>query len=55
MYYKSKYICFRGDRVQVLEGPDKGKHGLVSEIYQERNWVLVEGLNCKYEYSGKTE
>lgn len=37
---------FRGDRVEVLVGPDKGKQGIVSMIIQERNWVLVEGLNC---------
>lgn len=37
---------FRGDRVEVLVGKDKGKHGIVSEIIPERNWVIVEGLNC---------
>ncbi|XP_029680370.1 probable 39S ribosomal protein L24, mitochondrial [Formica exsecta] len=38
---------FRGDRVEVLVGNDKGKQGIVKEIYQERNWVIVEGLNTK--------
>ncbi|XP_072756308.1 large ribosomal subunit protein uL24m [Anoplolepis gracilipes] len=38
---------FRGDRVEVLAGNDKGKQGIVKEIYQERNWVIVEGLNTK--------
>ncbi|XP_012062381.1 PREDICTED: probable 39S ribosomal protein L24, mitochondrial [Atta cephalotes] len=38
---------FRGDRVEVLVGKDKGKQGIVKEIYQERNWVIVEGLNTK--------
>lgn len=36
---------FRGDRVEVLVGKDKGKQGIVQDIYQERNWVIVEGLN----------
>jgi large subunit ribosomal protein L24 len=30
-------------------GKDKGKQGIVKEIYQERNWVIVEGLNTKLE------
>lgn len=28
-------------------GKDKGKQGIVKEIYQERNWVIVDGLNTK--------
>ncbi|KAB0803798.1 hypothetical protein PPYR_00768 [Photinus pyralis] len=42
-----KWSYFRGDRVEVLAGKDKGKQGIVKYIVQERNWVLVEGLNCK--------
>lgn len=37
---------FRGDRVEVLVGRDKGKQGFVTQIFPERNWVIVEGLNC---------
>lgn len=53
---KSKFIhvepikdwsFFRGDRVEILMGKDKGKQGIVKEIYQERNWVIVDGLNTK--------
>ncbi|KAI4497310.1 hypothetical protein M0802_007557 [Mischocyttarus mexicanus] len=33
---------FRGDRVEILVGKDKGKQGIVKEIIQERNWVIVE-------------
>ncbi|EZA48957.1 hypothetical protein DMN91_011855 [Ooceraea biroi] len=40
---------FRGDRVEVLVGKDKGKQGIVKDIYQERNWIIVEGLNTKLE------
>ena len=32
-------------QVQVLVGRDKGKHGIVSRIVKERNWVFVEGLH----------
>ncbi|KAK1131010.1 hypothetical protein K0M31_017313 [Melipona bicolor] len=38
---------FRGDRVEVLTGPDKGKQGIVHDIIQERNWIIVQGLNTK--------
>lgn len=29
----------------MLVGKDKGKQGIVSQVIQERNWVIVEGLN----------
>ncbi|XP_033334262.2 mitochondrial ribosomal protein L24 [Megalopta genalis] len=46
---------FRGDRVEILVGPDKGKQGFVKDIYQERNWIIVAGLNTKLECVGKTK
>lgn len=46
---------FRGDRVEVLVGKDKGKHGLITQIIPERNWVLVEGINCHYRAVGKED
>ncbi|KAF5301670.1 hypothetical protein FQR65_LT19205 [Abscondita terminalis] len=42
-----KWSFFRGDRVEILVDKDKGKQGIVKYIVEERNWVLVEGLNCK--------
>lgn len=42
----SEWSFFRGDRVEVLVGKDKGKQGIVSQVIPERNWVIVEGLNC---------
>lgn len=36
---------FRGDRVEVLVGKDKGKQGIIKQVIQERNWVIVDGLN----------
>lgn len=44
---------FKGDRVEVLVGPDKGKQGIVNQIIQERNWVIVEGLNTHLRLVGK--
>lgn len=40
-----QWSFFRGDRVEVLVGRDKGKQGIVKQVIQERNWVIVEGLN----------
>lgn len=34
-------------------GRDKGKQGYVSQVIQERNWVIVEGLNCHHRIIGK--
>lgn len=47
------WMWFRGDRVEVLVGDDKGKQGYICQVIQERNWVLVEGLNCKFDHIGQ--
>lgn len=43
-----EWHIFKGDRVEILVGKDKGKQGLVNSIIKERNWVYIEGLNCEY-------
>jgi len=48
------WMWFRGDRVEILTGPDKGKQGYINMVVQERNWVTVEGLNVDYELLGKS-
>jgi len=48
------WMWFRGDRVEVMVGPDKGKQGYINMIVQERNWVTVEGLNCKHKVIGES-
>lgn len=50
-----EWSVFRGDRVEILVGKDKGKQGIVKQIFQERNWVTVEGMNCKLKCVGKTK
>ncbi|UYV64382.1 MRPL24 [Cordylochernes scorpioides] len=45
---------YRGDWVMVLKGEDKGKIGIVNYIVQERNWILVKGLNTKHIFKNKT-
>ncbi|XP_071964904.1 large ribosomal subunit protein uL24m-like [Antedon mediterranea] len=44
-----------GDLVHILKGKDIGKQGLICDIIKERNWVVVEGLNCCYKMVGKME
>ena len=41
------WMWFRGDRVEILTGKDKGKQGYINYVVQERNWVTVEGLNLE--------
>jgi len=41
------WMWFRGDRVEILTGHDKGKQGFIIRVVQERNWVFVENLNCE--------
>ncbi|XP_023215387.1 probable 39S ribosomal protein L24, mitochondrial [Centruroides sculpturatus] len=49
------WTMFRGDKVEILAGKDKGKQGIINYVVKERNWVCVEGLNCDYKYIGKTK
>lgn len=48
-----EWSFFKGDRVELMVGPDKGKQGIVSQVIQERNWVIVEGLNTHLRVVGK--
>ncbi|VVC95768.1 unnamed protein product, partial [Leptidea sinapis] len=48
-----EWSFFKGDRVEVMVGKDKGKQGLVIQVIQERNWVIVEGLNTHLRIVGK--
>ncbi|XP_063834260.1 large ribosomal subunit protein uL24m [Ostrinia nubilalis] len=48
-----EWSFFRGDRVEVMVGKDKGKQGIITQVIQERNWVIVEGLNTHLRTVGK--
>lgn len=39
----------------MLVGKDKGKQGIVKQVIQERNWVIVEGLNWHYRKVGQDD
>ncbi|XP_026315949.1 probable 39S ribosomal protein L24, mitochondrial [Hyposmocoma kahamanoa] len=47
------WTFFKGDRVEIMVGKDKGKQGIISQVIQERNWVIVEGLNTHLRIVGK--
>ncbi|CAH8479307.1 unnamed protein product [Schistosoma bovis] len=40
-------LIFKGDRVQILCGPDKGRVGIVSSVLKIRRLVYVDGLNYR--------
>lgn len=48
-----EWSFFRGDRVEVIRGPEKGKQGIINYIVKERNWVFVQGLNLRREYTNR--
>ena len=50
---ESDWMWFRGDRVEILTGDDKGKEGIINYVVQDRNWVCVEGLNVEYDVIAK--
>nr|CAG4641904.1 EOG090X0ADH [Eurycercus lamellatus] len=50
-----EWVFFKGDMVEILVGKDKGKLGIVNHMVEERNWVVVEGLNVNYRWIGKTD
>ena len=35
----------RGDRVEVLQGKDRGKQGVILKVMPRENKVVVEGIN----------
>ena len=49
-----RFPIFKGDRVEILTGKDKGKFGVVSYTVEERNWVYVEGLNLRHKILRKS-
>lgn len=51
--FAEEWSYFKGDRVEILIGRDKGKQGIVKQVIQERNWVIVEGLNCHFRKVGQ--
>lgn len=47
----------KGDKVVVISGDDKGKSGLVLQVFPEKNRAIVEGINIvkKHVKASQTE
>lgn len=43
----NRWDIVKGDKVEVVNGPEKGKQGLVLKVVRKRNSLLVEGINMK--------
>ncbi len=37
----------KGDKVVVIAGKDKGQSGIITKVINEKNQVVVEGVNVK--------
>jgi large subunit ribosomal protein L24 len=42
---KTRLKLKKGDRVQVLQGKDRGKQGVILKVLPEHRKVIVEGVN----------
>jgi transcription antitermination factor NusG len=40
-----RWKVFKGDKVEVISGPEKGKQGTVLKVLREKNRVIIEGVN----------
>ncbi|MEQ9662987.1 MAG: 50S ribosomal protein L24 [Parasphingopyxis sp.] len=45
----------KGDKVVVLAGKDKGRHGTVTQVLPKENRVLVDGINVKARHRKPTQ
>ncbi|KAF0775400.1 hypothetical protein AaE_000901 [Aphanomyces astaci] len=41
---------FRGDLVEVISGPHRGKQGEVKEVIREKNAVVLNDINMRHRY-----
>lgn len=45
----------KGDKVRVITGKDKGKEGVVERVYENKNKLLIPGLNIYKRHVKKSE
>jgi large subunit ribosomal protein L24 len=43
----NRWLIVRGDLIEMLSGPEKGKQGVVQEVIRKQNRVVVDGLNVR--------
>lgn len=40
-----RWTILRGDKVEVISGPERGKQGTVLKVLRDENRVIIEGVN----------
>ena len=50
----TKWRIFKGDRVQVNTGKDRGQIGTVSKVFRKENRMIVQGCNLVKKHVKKT-
>jgi large subunit ribosomal protein L24 len=45
----------KGDMVEVIAGNDKGAHGRVLRLINDKNRVVVEGVNLRWKHMRKSQ
>jgi large subunit ribosomal protein L24 len=50
-----RWKILKGDRVEIIEGKDKGKQGVVQSVIRKRNSIIVEGCNLTKRYVKPTD
>jgi len=51
---RNKMKIRKGDRVQVLQGKERGKTGDVTRVFPESNRIIVEGVNVAKRHQRQT-
>jgi large subunit ribosomal protein L24 len=45
----------KGDKVRIIAGKDKGKEGTIERVYENKNKVLIAGLNIYKRHVRKSD
>ena len=43
----TRWTILKGDKVEVINGPEKGKQGTVLKVLRDQNRVVIEGVNVR--------
>eukprot|EP00759_Apiculatamorpha_spiralis_P011275 PhF_6_TR18677/c0_g1_i1/m.27300/K02895/RP-L24, MRPL24, rplX; large subunit ribosomal protein L24 len=54
-YQVEPWVWYRGDEVEVMTGPERGKRGVIRSVIKYKNEIVVEGVNVKKEEFPATE
>ena|SRR3989338_8397122 len=45
----------KGDKVKIMYGKDKGREGVINNVYKKSNRVLIQGVNIYKKHIKKNE